>query len=139
RLRVRYPLRLSGSGLKRGSAYASGMLTVSPVAATVPAIPTTDLADACAERDAGPDLVLLAIDDEDRRAVRIEQLRRSLGHVPQERVEVGDRHEPARDVEDEIQLRSGGDLLVALPTGRPATFARGAAFRRHQPSSGMCS
>src|SRR5207302_5672233 len=35
----------------------------------------TDLADACAERDAGPDLVLLAIDDEDRRAVRIEQLR----------------------------------------------------------------
>ena len=40
RLRVRKPVRLSFSGLNRGSAYASGMLIVSPVFATVPAMPT---------------------------------------------------------------------------------------------------
>src|SRR2546428_379463 len=36
---VRYPRLKSKLGSKRGSAYASGMLIVSPVAATVPAIP----------------------------------------------------------------------------------------------------
>src|SRR5437899_321310 len=97
-----------------------------------------DLANTRAERDARPELVLLAIDDEDRRAVRIEQRCRRLGHVAQERVQIGDRHEPAGHVQDEVELRPRGHLAVGLPARLRAPLAF-ASLVRHQPSMGMCS
>ena len=97
-----------------------------------------DLVRAGPERDARPDLVPLAVDDEDGRAVGIEELGRRFGHVPQERVQVGDRHEPARHVENHVKTRPRRHLAVGRSTELGPALGR-ATLLRHQPSSGMCS
>ena len=127
-----------------------------------------DLADAPAECHARPELVLVAVDDEDRRAVRVEELRRGDRHLPQQRVEVRDRHELSGDVENEVEPVAHAHAAVRLPVLGTIASLRDAALvaRRarpalggpalclaaravpalglpalfgHQPSSGMCS
>src|SRR5438105_3951310 len=98
-----------------------------------------DLARTGPKRDLRPDLGTVAIDDEDRGAVGVEQLRRDGRHVPKERIQIGDRHEPARNVQDEIELRPRGDSAFGLAARLGTTFRLLSALLRHQFSMGMCS
>src|SRR5256886_16436937 len=98
-----------------------------------------NLARACAEGDLRPDLSAVAIDDEDRGAISVEDLGRDRRHVPQQGVQVGDRHETARHIEDEIELGPGCDSAFALAARLDATVAPRAALLGHQLSIGMCS
>src|SRR5438477_4163813 len=98
-----------------------------------------DLACACAECDLRPDLGSIALDDEDRGAISVEDLGRDRRHVPQQGVQVGDRHETARHIEDEIELGPGCDFAFALAPRLGATIAPRPALIGHQLSIGMCS
>src|SRR5207237_1116279 len=56
----------------------------------------------------------------DRRAVGAKQLRRGLGHLVKERIEIGDGHQVSRDLEDDVEALTGAApvrLLTSLAHG----------------------
>jgi hypothetical protein len=63
-----------------------------------------DLTDALTGRDARPELLPVLVDDVDRGALRADHRHRRLGDEAQQRVEVGDGHEPPRDVEQGVEI-----------------------------------
>ncbi len=75
-----------------------------------------------AERDARPELAPVAVDDEDRRAIRGEECSGRLGHLMEQGVEVGDGHELARDVEDDVQALAGAAAIGPLASLRVAAL-----------------
>src|SRR4029077_5471485 len=116
--------RLAGGRDEAGDAHTDGL---------------PDLAGASAEGDPRPDLASLAVHDEDRGAIRVEKLCRHGRHVAKQGVQVGDRHEPAGHVEDQIELRSRGHFAIGPAARLAATIALVSALVRHQLSMGMCS
>src|SRR6266513_1025140 len=98
-----------------------------------------DLARAGAEGNLRPNLGAVTVDDENGGAVSVEKLCRYRGHISQQRIQVGDRHEAARHIEDQIELGSRCDSTFALASRLDATVAPLPALLRHQLSMGMCS
>ena len=91
-----------------------------------------DLADALAGRDPGPELLPFAIDDVDRRAIRADHADRRVGDDPEQRIEVGERHEPAGHIEERVEVAAPG--ATAALAGPAVGAARAPRVRSLRPA-----